>query len=64
MTGRVLILAAGLALAASPVLAQKVVRIVPHADLKVVDGHQTTATITGQHMASVYDSLFCTAARL
>ena len=58
MKRRVLAYAAGLALAASPALAQKVVRIVPHADLKVVDGHQTTATITGQHMASVYDSLF------
>ncbi|MBM3534860.1 MAG: ABC transporter substrate-binding protein [Alphaproteobacteria bacterium] len=58
MTARILALAAGLALAAAPALAQKVVRIVPHADLKVVDGHQTTATITGQHMAAVYDSLF------
>ncbi len=52
------VLAAALALAASPALAQKTIRIVPHADVKVVDGHQTTATITGQHMASVYDSLF------
>jgi peptide/nickel transport system substrate-binding protein len=37
---------------------QKVLRIVPHADLKVVDGYQTTATITSQHMGAVYDTLF------
>jgi peptide/nickel transport system substrate-binding protein len=48
-----------LAFAAGPTVAQqKVLRVVPHADLKVLDGYQTTATITGMHMVSVYDSLF------
>ena len=37
---------------------QKVLRVVPHADLKVLDGYQTTATITAMHMATVYDTLF------
>ncbi len=37
---------------------QKVLRVVPHADLKVVDGYQTTATITSMHMGAVYDTLF------
>jgi peptide/nickel transport system substrate-binding protein len=44
--------------AAQPASAQKVLRVVPHADLKVLDGYQTTATITGMHMISVYDTLF------
>ncbi len=43
---------------AQPASAQKVLRVVPHADLKVLDGYQTTATITGMHMISVYDTLF------
>jgi len=38
--------------------AQKVLRVVPHADLKVLDGYQTTATITAMHMATIYDTLF------
>ena len=37
---------------------QKVLRVVPHADLKVLDGYQTTATITAQHMGAVLDTLF------
>lgn len=54
-----LLSAAGLALTlAAPAFAQKVLRVVPHADLKVMDGYQTTATITGMHMISVYDTLF------
>ena len=48
-------LAVGLA---TPAEAQKVLRVVPHADLKVLDGYQTTATITGMHMINVYDTLF------
>ena len=44
--------------APQPAQAQKVLRVVPHADLKVLDGYQTTATITGMHMISVYDTLF------
>ena len=54
-------LASSLALAFAapqPAQAQKVLRVVPHADLKVLDGYQTTATITGMHMISVYDTLF------
>ena len=38
--------------------AQKVLKVVPHADLRVLDGYQTTATITAMHMAAVYDTLF------
>ncbi len=51
--------AALLALSAGTATAQqKVLRVVPHADLKVVDGYQTTATITSMHMGAVYDTLF------
>ena len=31
------------------VQAEKVLRVVPHADLKIVDPYATTATITPQH---------------
>ena len=37
---------------------QKVLRVAPHADPKVLDGYQTTATITAMHMGAVYDTLF------
>ncbi|MBM3548824.1 MAG: ABC transporter substrate-binding protein, partial [Alphaproteobacteria bacterium] len=40
----------------APAHAQKVLKVVPHADLRVLDGYQTTATITAMHMASVYDT--------
>ena len=52
--------AAALALTASgaALAQQKVLRVVPHADLKVLDGYQTTATITAQHMGAVLDTLF------
>jgi peptide/nickel transport system substrate-binding protein len=51
--------AALLALASGDALAQqKVLRVVPHADLKVLDGYQTTATITAMHMGAVLDTLF------
>jgi len=43
---------------AAPASAQKVLKVVPHADLRVLDGYQTTATITAMHMAAVYDTLF------
>ncbi|MBM3506113.1 MAG: ABC transporter substrate-binding protein, partial [Alphaproteobacteria bacterium] len=50
--------AALVALASGDALAQKVLRVVPHADLKVLDGYQTTATITAMHMGAVLDTLF------
>jgi len=43
---------------AAPASAQKVLRVAPHADLRVLDGYQTTASITAMHMAAVYDTLF------
>jgi peptide/nickel transport system substrate-binding protein len=36
----------------------KVLRVVPHADLKVLDPHTNTATITLMHGAMIYDTLF------
>jgi peptide/nickel transport system substrate-binding protein len=55
----VLSVAATMLAAAMPAVAQpKVLKVVPHADLKVVDGYQTTATITSMHMGAVYDTLF------
>ena len=42
----------------APASAQKVLKVVPHADLRVLDGYQTTAAITAMHMAAVYDTLF------
>ena len=50
--------AAGLALASGPALAEKVLRIVPHADLKNIDPIWTTAYITRNHGYMVYDTLF------
>jgi peptide/nickel transport system substrate-binding protein len=38
--------------------ADKVMRVVPHADLKVLDPHTNTATITLMHGAMIYDTLF------
>ena len=57
MAGLASSLAVSLAIA-QPASAQKVLRVVRHADVKVLDGYQTTATITGMHMISVYDTLF------
>src|SRR5436190_18208752 len=51
-------LAVVLGLGATDAKAQKVLRVVPHADLNVLDGYQTTAAITGMHMIAVYDTLF------
>src|SRR5438105_6019840 len=38
--------------------ADKVLRVVPHADLKVLDPHTNTATITLMHGHMIYDTLF------
>ena len=38
--------------------AEKVLRVVPHADLKIVDPYTTTATITLMHGQMIYDPLF------
>jgi peptide/nickel transport system substrate-binding protein len=38
--------------------ADKVLRVVPHADLKVLDPHTNTATITLMHGIMIYDTLF------
>lgn len=45
---------------AVPAQAQKVLRIVPHADLKNLDPIWTTAYITRNHGYMVYDTLFAT----
>ncbi len=50
--------AAGLALASGAAQAEKVLRIVPHADLKNLDPIWTTAYITRNHGYMVYDTLF------
>src|SRR5437868_8293607 len=49
-----------LALALAPVgaRAEKVLRVVPHADLQIVDPYATTATITLMHGQMIYDQLF------
>ncbi len=44
--------------------ADKVLRVVPHADLKVLDPHTNTATITVMHGAMIYDTLFAWDAKL
>jgi peptide/nickel transport system substrate-binding protein len=38
--------------------ADKILRVTPHADLKVLDPHTNTATITLMHGAMIYDTLF------
>src|SRR3954447_22421559 len=47
-----------LALAPCAARAEKVLRVVPHADLKIVDPYATTATITLMHGQMIYDQLF------
>src|SRR6266576_6930390 len=49
-----------LALIAMPIgaRAEKVLRVVPHADLKIVDPYTTTAAITLMHGQMIYDQLF------
>ncbi len=59
--GRVGVVAAAALLAPGLASAQgsnKVLKMVPHADLKVTDAHFTTATITNDHAMMVYDMLF------
>src|SRR5258708_1423701 len=41
-----------------PAVAQNVLRVSPHADLKVLDPHTNTATITIMHGHMIYDTLF------
>ena len=45
-------------LAAAPAAADKVLRVAPHADLKILDPQTNTATITLMHGLMVYDMLF------
>ncbi len=52
------LIAASLLAPAPPASAQKVLRVVPNADLKVLDPFQTTAMITKMHSALIYDQLF------
>ncbi len=44
--------------------ADKVLRVVPQADLKVLDPHTNTATITLMHGAMIYDTLFAWDAKI
>jgi peptide/nickel transport system substrate-binding protein len=55
---RGLLAGAALSLAATPVLAQKTLRAVVHADLKILDPVWTTAYISQRHAYLVYDTLF------
>src|SRR5258708_2211214 len=47
-----------LLLTAAPAAADKVLRVAPHADLKILDPQTNTATITLMHGLLVYDMLF------
>jgi peptide/nickel transport system substrate-binding protein len=61
MLGRTTTLALGalcISALAQPAAAQKVLRVVPHAEPRVLDGYVSTAGITAMHMAAVYDTLF------
>ena len=49
---------AGALAAGAPAIAQTVLRVVPHSDLKIVDPIWTTAYITRNHSYLVYDTLF------
>src|SRR5215469_11347202 len=42
----------------------KIVKVVPEADLKILDPIWTTATITGTHGWAIYDTLFAMDAKL
>jgi peptide/nickel transport system substrate-binding protein len=46
--------------AAMPALSETVLRIVPHADIKILDPVWTTANITRNHGYMIYDVLFAT----
>jgi peptide/nickel transport system substrate-binding protein len=56
-------LALGLALAAGPAAAQKVLKFIPQADLRILDPIATTAYITRNHGYMIYDTLFATDAK-
>src|SRR3954468_19564972 len=58
--------AAAAVLLAVPAAAQaeKVLKVVPHADLKILDPYTTTATITLMHGQMIYDQLFAWDAKL
>lgn len=62
---RLAIAAAALTALAAPATAQeKVLRVVPHADLKVLDPVNVTAAITYIHGLMIYDSLLALDANL
>ncbi len=69
-TRRALLFAAALAVPAmvlagpQPAAAEKVLRVIPHADLKNIDPIWTTAYITRNHGYMVYDTLFAMDANL
>ncbi len=50
--------AAAMIALSTPASAEKVLRVVPHADLKNLDPIWTTAYITRNHAYMVYDTLF------
>ena len=56
--GMMLMLLTLLGTATSVMAGDNVLRVVPHADLKVLDPHTNTATITLMHGAMIYDTLF------
>jgi peptide/nickel transport system substrate-binding protein len=56
--GMMLMLLTLLGTATSVTAGDNVLRVVPHADLKVLDPHTNTATITLMHGAMIYDALF------
>ena len=56
--GMMLMLLTLLGTATSVRAGDNVLRVVPHADLKVLDPHTNTATITLMHGAMIYDTLF------
>jgi peptide/nickel transport system substrate-binding protein len=62
-TLRALLLACAFALAASPAFAQKVLKFIPQADLRILDPITTTAYITRNHGYMIYDTLFATDAK-
>jgi peptide/nickel transport system substrate-binding protein len=64
VSGSVAFLALALALAPPAAAQQKVLRVVPHADLKILDPIQTAALITRMHALMVYDTLFAWDANL
>ena len=57
------ILALSTVLGASPALAQKVLKFIPQADLRILDPITTTAYITRNHGYMIYDTLFATDAK-